>query len=71
MAFELKVRAPGKPDPLDRGLRQLDGYLDTLGLDTGVLALFDRRDLSAPICDRVSLDETTTPKGRTVTLLRG
>jgi hypothetical protein len=54
-AVELKVWRDGQPDPFDEGLAQLDAYLDQhpghrfargpgprIGLDTGVLVLFDR-----------------------------
>ncbi len=69
-AFELKVWRDGEIDPLQRGLSQLDGYLERLDLDTGVLALFDRREGRAPIAERTRLDAATTPSGREVTLLR-
>jgi hypothetical protein len=42
-AIEIKVWRDRKPDPLDDGLEQLDEYLDQLGLDHGVLVIFDRR----------------------------
>jgi hypothetical protein len=69
-ALELKVWAPGKKDPLAKGLEQLDGYLDRLGLDTGVLVLFDRRAEAAPLDERTRLEEARSPKGRAVTVLR-
>ncbi len=37
------MRRDGETDPLAEGLARLDGYLDHLGLDTGVLVVFDRR----------------------------
>ncbi|QSB16368.1 AAA family ATPase [Natronosporangium hydrolyticum] len=70
-AIELKVWRTGEPDPLDRGLAQLDGYLDRLGLDHGVLVVFDRRAEAAPITDRTGFAEHHSPAGRPVTLLRG
>ncbi|HYH47239.1 MAG TPA: ATP-binding protein, partial [Thermoanaerobaculia bacterium] len=70
-ALELKVWAPSKPDPLDQGLQQLETYLEQLGLDHGVLAIFDRRPEAAPIAERTRLEETRTPAGRAVTVLRG
>ncbi len=70
VAFELKVWRTGEPDPLDRGLSQLDAYLDRLGLDTGVLALFDRREGRPPIVDRTHFDAAKAPSGREITLLR-
>jgi hypothetical protein len=69
-ALELKVRAAGRPDPLARGLEQLDGYLARLGLDTGVLALFDRRPDAPPIEERTVFETAVAPSGRAVTVLR-
>ncbi len=70
-ALELKVWRDGKPDPLERGLEQLDAYLDGLGLSTGVLVLFDRRSAAPPIAERTRFDAARSPKGREVTVLRG
>ena len=69
-ALELKVWADGKPDPLERGLHQLDGYLERLGLDTGVLVIFDRREAASPIAERTRFEQAGTPSGRSVTVLR-
>lgn len=69
-AIELKARAPGKADPLKAGLKQLDGYLDRLRLDTGALIIFDRRPTAPSITDRTRLGKETTPSGRVITLLR-
>src|SRR5215475_5991129 len=69
-AIELKVWRAGEPDPLARGLTQLDGYLNRLGLDHGTLIIFDRRPDAAPITERTTSTETASPSGRTVTLLR-
>ncbi len=71
-AIELKVWAPGKPDPLERGLEQLEAYLDQLGLDNGVLAIFDRRPEVPPIGERTRFEEARTrQKGWQVTVFRG
>jgi hypothetical protein len=35
LGIELKVRCYGRPDPVVKGLKQLDGYLARLGLETG------------------------------------
>jgi hypothetical protein len=71
-ALELKVWAPGKPDPLPRGLDQLEGYLDQLSLDHGVLAVFDRRPEAPPIEERTRFEKARTPaRGYAVTVLRG
>ncbi|MCP5157701.1 MAG: ATP-binding protein [Ectothiorhodospiraceae bacterium] len=69
-AIELKVWADGQADPLAKGLAQLDGYLDRLGLTTGILVIFDRRAAAAPIADRTHFRGGTTPSGRAVTVLR-
>ena len=46
-ALELKVWRDGQKDPLAKGLEQIDGYLERLGLLGGTLVLFDARS-SAP-----------------------
>jgi hypothetical protein len=69
-ALELKLWRGGEPDPLAKGLAQLDGYLDRLGLDEGVLVIFDRRPVAAPIDQRTRFEQATSPAGRPVTLLR-
>jgi hypothetical protein len=68
-AVEMKVWAAKKGDPLAEGLSQLDRYLDRLGLDTGTLVIFDRRENAAPITERVAFGTEQSPAGRTVTLL--
>ena len=70
-ALELKVWREGQPDPLAAGLRQLDGYLERLGLDHGVLVVFDRREGAALIADRTGFEAAETEGGRQVTVLRG
>jgi hypothetical protein len=69
-ALELKVWRDKTKDPLPKGLAQLDGYLERIGLDTGVLVIFDRRDGAEDIETRTRFEQTVTPAGRTVTLLR-
>jgi DNA polymerase III delta prime subunit len=71
-AMELKVwrDRDRKRDPLATGLAQLDDYLGRLGLDEGVLVIFDCRDGAPPIEDRTRFEEARTPSGRHVTLLR-
>ncbi len=69
-AIELKVWADGQADPLAKGLAQLDGYLDGLGLATGVLVIFDRRATALPVAQRTGFEAATTLSGRSVTVLR-
>jgi hypothetical protein len=70
-ALELKVWRDKAKDPLAQGLSQLDGYLDRVGLPTGVLAIFDRRSGAAEIDARTRFEEAVSPAGRKVTVLRG
>ena len=69
-ALELKVWRDRGGDPLSEGLAQLDRYLDRLGLDTGVLVVFDRRTDAASITERTHTEAVTSPSGRTIMLLR-
>jgi hypothetical protein len=71
-AFELKVwrDRDKKGDPLGQGLTQLDEYLARLGLDEGVLVIFDGRNAAAPIEERTRFEQAQTPSGRRVTVLR-
>lgn len=64
--YELKVRRPGREDPLADGLTQLDGYLGTLGLETGTLIIFDRR-ANAPDASQPAQEKTAS--GRTITIV--
>jgi hypothetical protein len=72
-AIEIKVWRDKKPDPIEDGLGQLDEYLSRLGLDHGVLVIFDRRgrhpgsDESAPV---IAFEQAQTTHGRAVTVLR-
>ena len=66
-AIEIKVWRPGSPDPVKKGLSQLDGYLRGLGLGRGTLVLFDRRSKAVR---RPRFSDTVTPSGRAVRLLR-
>lgn len=70
-AIEIKTWRQSKPDPLRSGLRQLDGYLDRLRLDTGTLAIFDQRPGAPAIDKRTAITTATSPAGRAITLLRG
>ncbi|AUX44653.1 hypothetical protein SOCE26_061190 [Sorangium cellulosum] len=70
LAIEIKVWRPREADPLDEGLRQLDGYLAGLGLSTGWLVLFDRRPDAPPLPERLGATPAATPGGRQVMVIR-
>ena len=69
-AIELKVWRDGRKDPLAEGLVQIERYLDKVGLDHGVLILFDRRSNAAPLEERTHEEAATTAKGRPIRVLR-
>ena len=70
VAMELKVWRDGKKDPLNQGLSQLDSYLNGLDLETGWLVIFDQRSDLPEISDRTHTEVATTPKGRSVAVIR-
>jgi AAA domain len=69
-ALELKVWKNGKPDPLAQGLTQIDAYLERLGLDHGVLVVFDRRKDAGDPETKTRVEEAATGSGRKITVLR-
>ncbi len=69
-ALELKVWREGEKDPLEKGLAQLDEYLERLGLDEGVLVIFDRRPEAGGTESRTRFEQAQAPSGRKVTVLR-
>ncbi|WP_017328040.1 AAA family ATPase [Synechococcus sp. PCC 7336] len=71
LGMELKVWREGRPDPLKAGLRQLDRYLAGLGLDTGWLVIFDRREGLPPIAERTMTEQALTPSDRQAIVIRG
>jgi hypothetical protein len=70
LGIELKVWRDGRPDPLVAGLKQLEGYLARLGLDSGWLVIFDRRTTAVAIADRTTTESAVTETGRQVTVIR-
>jgi hypothetical protein len=70
LAIELKTWRDHEPDPLGKGLGQLDAYLAGLGLDTGWLVIFDQRADQPRIAERTSTSVALTPAGRSVTVIR-
>ena len=71
MGMELKVWREGQPDPLKRGLEQIDRYLAGLGLSEGWLVIFDRRPNLPPLSQRTTTEATITPEGRSIVVIRG
>ena len=69
VGIELKVWRRGRANPEAEGLVQLDGYLSSLGLDTGWLVIFDQRPRRRPISERTSSGTVVTPAGRQVTVV--
>jgi len=67
--LELKVWRDGRPNPLEKGLVQIDEYLASLGLDAGTLMLFDRRSKRPAMDPRIRFESVITASGRAVTLL--
>ena len=71
IAMELKVWREGRPDPIEKALSQLEGYLDRLGLETGYLVIFDCRDDAPSMAERTRFEDATTPShGWPVRVLR-
>lgn len=71
LAMELKVWREGRPDPLTKGLEQLEGYLAGLGIETGWLVIFDQRPSLVPIAERTTTEITITAGQREIVVVRG
>jgi AAA domain len=71
LAMELKVWRTGEPDPLQRGLIQLDKYLAGLSLQEGWLVIFDQREGLPPIAERTTVEGVKTAGDRWVQVIRG
>jgi hypothetical protein len=70
LGMELKVWRDKRPDPIDKGLEQLDRYLARLGLEIGWLVIFDQRSDQPSIEERTTTEIKQTTTGRTVTVIR-
>jgi hypothetical protein len=70
LGIEIKVWRDGRPDPVEEGLEQLDGYLAGLGLDGGWLVIFDRRGGQPAIEARTTAETRRSPGGREVAVVR-
>lgn len=62
-------RGRGGKDPRPAGLRQLDGYLAGLGLDSGWLIIFAQRVGLPPIEERTRSEIAASPGGRRATVI--
>jgi len=69
-ALELKVWREGRKDPLIEGLVQIDAYLTGLGLDEGILVLFDQRASAASVEERTREEAAQTASGKRIRVLR-
>ena len=70
LGIELKVWRDGRPDPLKKGLEQLDEYLGGLNLASGWLVIFDCRTGQPPISERTTTETAISPAARTITVIR-
>jgi hypothetical protein len=71
LGIEIKVQRDDGRDQLARGLKQIEGYLARLGLETGWLVIFDRRKQALPIAERLRSESHQTDTGRSVTVIYG
>ena len=69
-ALELKVWREGRKDPLVEGLVQIEAYLTGLGLNEGILVLFDQRTAAAPVEERTREEAAETASGKRIRVLR-
>lgn len=70
LAIELKVWRPKQPDPVKKGVVQLDGYLARLGLSKGWLVIFDRRYKRSSTFAKSASSMQRTPEGREAVVIR-
>jgi hypothetical protein len=70
LGIELKVWRTGRPDPLTKGLVQLEGYLERLKQSSGWLVIFDRRENAPELEDRLGTSITQTTTGQEVVVIR-
>jgi AAA domain len=70
LGIELKVWRTGRPDPLTKGLVQLEGYLDRLKQSSGWLVIFDKRTNALPLEERLETSLAQTANGQQVVVMR-
>jgi hypothetical protein len=71
MAIEIKVWRDKEKDPLTEGLRQIERYLQRVGLDDGFLVIFDQRTTAVAWEERIVASNATTESGRAIAVWRG
>jgi type II secretory pathway predicted ATPase ExeA len=69
LGIEIKVWRTDRPNPLTKGLPQLEGYLNRLQQTSGWLVIFDRRKSAPAIEARLRTEETQTASGQQVTVI--
>jgi hypothetical protein len=69
LGIELKVWRTSRPDPLTKGLVQLEGYLDRLKQSSGWLVIFDRRTSASPLEERIETSLAQTVNGQQVVVI--
>ncbi|MEG3919381.1 hypothetical protein QUA07_09570 [Microcoleus sp. T3_A4] len=52
-------------------MEQLDEYRERLGQDSGCLVICARRENAPELEERLNIEIHTTPRGRSITLIRG
>jgi hypothetical protein len=70
LGIELKVWRTGRPDPLTKGLVQLEGYLDRLKQSSGWLVIFDRRTNALPLEERMQTALAQTANRQHLVVIR-
>ena len=70
LGIELKVWRSGRPDPLTKGLPQLESYLTRLKQSSGWLVIFDRRDNAPLLEDRLTTEPAVTASAQKITVIR-
>jgi hypothetical protein len=70
LGIEIKVWRDKKADPVTKGLEQLEGYLNCIGLAEGWLVIFDRRKNALELEERLGETKAQTTTGQTVTVIR-
>jgi glycosyltransferase A (GT-A) superfamily protein (DUF2064 family) len=65
-----KVWRTSRPDPLTKGLVQLEGYLDRLKQNSGWLVIFDKRTNALPLEERMETSLAQAANGQQVVVIR-